>query len=123
MLRRAALSLATLAIASSASAVTLMEWGTGASAWTADFSLNGLLPLARAEAFSSGVAVSADAFAVEGYTYRGGRSGSFTLSIQLDDPAPADLETSVFAPLSVLEEPGIDLPAATADSPRSARQD
>jgi hypothetical protein len=122
MLRRAALLLVTLVLASSAPAVTLTEWGMGASAWTADFSLTGSLPVVRAEAFSSGVSFSADAFAVEGFTYNGGRSGSVTLSIQLDDPAPVDLGASLFAQIYVLEEPAFDLMAPAASRP-SVSQD
>ena len=117
MLRTAALLLAIVAIASSAFAGTLTEWGMGASAWTADFSLAGSLPVVRAEAFSSGVSFSADAFAMEGFTYNGGRSGSVTLNIQLDDPAPVDLGADLFAQIYVLEEPAFDLTAPAASRP------
>ncbi|HEX5067151.1 MAG TPA: hypothetical protein VFY49_13610 [Myxococcota bacterium] len=110
MLRRAGLALAIVALASSASAAPLAEWG------------NGLLPVVRAEASSSGVSLSADAFAVEGYTYNGGRSGSITLSIQLDDPSPLDPAASVFNQVYVLEEPSFDLMAPAALQP-SVSQD
>ena len=106
----------------------LTEWGTGASGWTADFSQTGSLPVVRADSFSSGVVLSADAFAVEGYTYNGGRSGSFTLSIELDSTldasTSADAESSLFPQIYVLEEPeepGLDFPAASGD-PELARR-
>jgi MprA protease rhombosortase-interaction domain-containing protein len=79
------------------------------------------VPQVRAEAASTGGinSADADAFGVEGYTYTGPGSQTFTLNITLtgtvSDPTPADLDTFLHAQVYVFEEAGFDFQAASAD--------
>ena len=79
------------------------------------------VPQVRADAVSTGGlgSAEADVFAVEGYTYTGPGSQSFTLNIQLSgnvsDPTPGDLETYLRAQVYVFEEAGFDFLAASGD--------
>ena len=88
----------------------------------ASFPINGVpVPQVRAAAFSiAGLdSAEADVFGVEGYTYTGPGSQSFTLNIQLtgtvSDPTPGDLETYLRAQVYVFDEAGFDFLAASGD--------